>query len=563
MLLGATSRTGAARSAGRSQAGGLSEADGQQKEFVLPDDEPQAADAAGPKTSAGQAQKNRSDARVRSDARPQSDARPRSRDTLDAGRDDQAVNPLAAASRPEPAQASVVAAAQGTLNPADALKIAGATQQAGQRANGLTGIAAWWQSAQGANQPATGPVQAMNGPAEGMAATWLQGQVNASAATVESQQAANQSAAATAPGAKMVPVPVAGKDLGPRTLRMPAQAGATATAGPAAATTGPAAATTGAATANPAGRAMPGAANQQVVPAGAEAKSTLPSVLPTATVTAGEATQTGQTGPVSQAGQAGGHRATTESLSVMAQQGVASAVGDNPPAEVNPNLQAQAKLIGRAEQTAKSRSDSLLESARPVEAGAAGQLNVLAGSQHADGAAQAAPHVATAAGEQRVAEASRPADQIIESVRQAVAKGQREVTINLNPPELGRVRLTMYSQGNEIHGRLDVDNPRTLTEIRHQAELLTQRLAEDGIAIRRLEVHQMSNSGGQTGGYSPQHQDSAGQMPWSHMRPAPAEQQRDRAAADAPGGAESAATRAAALAGAGEPSSTGGLNVWM
>jgi flagellar hook-length control protein FliK len=182
----------------------------------------------------------------------------------------------------------------------------------------------------------------------------------------------------------------------------------------------------------------------------------------------------------------------------------------------------------------------------------------LAGSQHIDGAAQAAPHGTQGAGEQRIAEASRPADQIIENVRQAIAHGQREVTINLNPPELGRVRLRMYSEGNEIHGRLEVDNPRALTEIRHQAELLIQRLAEDGIAIRRFEVHQMSNNSGQTGSFSPQHHDATGQMPWSHARHTPAEQQRDRESADAAG---AAGARTAALAG--ESLSAGSLNVWM
>jgi flagellar hook-length control protein FliK len=381
------------------------------------------------------------------------------------------------------------------------------------------------------------------------AAAWLQGQGNARAAAGESQQAANQVPAAMAPGAKATGGQPVGKDLGPRTSRMPAPADATSAAGAATATAGAATATTGAATASPAARTVPGAANE-VIPAGAEAKPTSPNVLPTAV--AGE---TAQTEPASQAR---GHRATTQSLSGMALQGIVSAVGEKSSAEVDPNLQAQAKLLDRPEQTAKSRSASLLEAARPVEAHATGATSILAGSQHIDGAAQAAPHGTQGAGEQRIAEASRPADQIIENVRQAIAHGQREVTINLNPPELGRVRLRMYSEGNEIHGRLEVDNPRTLTEIRHQAELLIQRLAEDGIAIRRFEVHQMSNNSGQTGSFSPQHQDATGQMPWSHARHMPAEQQRDRESAD---GAGAAGARTAALAG--ESFSAGGLNVWM
>jgi flagellar hook-length control protein FliK len=379
------------------------------------------------------------------------------------------------------------------------------------------------------------------------AAAWLKGQDNVRAVTGEPQQAANQVPAAMAPGDRATGGQPAGKDLGPRTSRMSAPADATAAAGAATATTG-------AATASPASGTVPGAANE-VIPAGAEAKPTSPDVLPTAA--AGE---TAQTEPAGQASQARGHRATTQSLSGMALQGIVSAVGEKSSAEVDPNLQAQAKLLDRPEQTAKSRSASLLEAARPVEAHATGATSFLAGSQHIDSAAQAASHGTQGAGEQHSAEASRPADQIIENVRQAIANGQREVTINLNPPELGRVRLRMYSEGNEIHGRLEVENPRTLTEIRHQAELLTQRLAEDGIAIRRLEVHQMNNNSGQTGSFSPQHQDAAGQMPWSHTRPAPAEQQRDRESADGDG---AAGVRTAALAGAGESLSAGGLNVWM
>jgi flagellar hook-length control protein FliK len=587
---------------------------------------------------------------------------------------------------------------------------------------------AWWQSALGANQPATGQVQAMNRLAEGTTATWLQGQGNARAVTGESRQAANQVPAAMAPGANTTGGQPVGKDLGPLTSRMPALADApamasatattgAATASPAARTvpgaanqvvlagaeakptspnvmptaaagetsqtepasqasqaishrattqslsgmaqqgivsavgekssaevdpnlqaqaklmdrpeqafksrsaslleagrpveahatgpqglfpgsqhvdsaalasganttggqpagkdlgphaprmsaladapatvdapaaTGAATATAGTATASPAARTVPGAANQ-VVPAGTEAKPTSPNVMPTAA--AGE---TSQTEPASQASQVISHRAMTQSLSGMAKQGIVSAVGEKSSAEVDPNLQAQAKLMDRPEQASKSRSASLLEAARPVEANATGQTSFLAGSQHIDSAAQAAPHGTQGVGEQRIAEASRPADQIIENVRQAVANGQREVTINLNPPELGRVRLRMYSEGNEIHGRLEVDNPRTLIEIRHQAELLTQRMVEDGIAIRRLEVHQMSNNGGQTGSFSPQHQDAAWQMPWSHTRHTPAEQMRDRESAD---GAGAAGARTAASAG--ESLSAGSLNVWM
>ena len=537
MLLGATSKTGPSRSAGRSQAGGLSDADGQPKEFVLPEDDAPAGDVAAPKAAPDHSQMNRPDDRARSGDRP------RSRDPHDSGRDDQAVNPLAATSQPEPAPTPVVA--QDTVNPSDAMKVAGAAQQqAGRAANGVTGIAAWWQSVQGANQPATGQGQAMGSPTGAVAPSWLQAQGTAQAAAGGPQQPAGQAQAATAPLTNATGGQLA-KHLGPHAPRMstPASAAVTATT------------TAAAAAATAAGRTAPGAA-AEVAPAGAEAKSVLPNVPPTAT---GETVKTAPANQASQASQARGHAATTQSLAGIVQQGMASAVGEKAPAEVDPNLQAQAKLIDRAEQASKFRSATLPEAAGAGEQHATGVTSILAGSRQVEGAAQAPSQAVAGPGEQRVAEASRPADQIIESVRHAIANGQREVTINLNPPELGRVRLTMYSEGNEIRGRLDVDNPRTLTEIRHQADLLTQRLAEDGIAIRRLEVHQMSNSGGQAGSFSPQHQESAAQTPFSHARPAPPEHQRDRALADAGAGG----TLAAASAPAGESAYTGGLNVWM
>jgi flagellar hook-length control protein FliK len=537
MLLGVTSRTGASRSAGRSQAGGLSEADGQPKEFVLPDDDAPAADVAAPKDSPGHSRTDMPGARPES-----SGDRHRSRDPLGTGRDDQAVNPLAATSQPEPAQGPAVTVTQGTVDPSNALKMAGAAQQqSGPAANGVTGVAKWWQFAQVANQPATGQAQAMSGQAVAAAPAWLQAQGNAQAAAGGPQQPTGHVQTATTPVANTTAGQAAGTDLSPHAPRMSAPADTAATT-----------------TATATGQTVPGAANQ-VAPAGAEAKTTLPNALPTAA--AGEAAQTAppsQASQTSQANQAGGHGAATQSLADIVQQSMASAVGEKAPAEMDPNLQAQAKLIDRAELASKFRSASLPEQADPGEQRATAVTSIMGASHQVNSAAQAPPQPAAMASEHRVAEASRPADQIIENVRQAVANGQRDVTINLNPPELGRVRLRMYAEGNEIRGRIEVENPRTLTEIRHQAEMLTQRLAEDGIVIRRLDVHQMSNTGGQAGSFSPQHHENAAQTPWSHARPTPGEQQRGRESADL-----AAAAGRRAPAGADQSPSTGGLNVWM
>jgi flagellar hook-length control protein FliK len=80
------------------------------------------------------------------------------------------------------------------------------------------------------------------------------------------------------------------------------------------------------------------------------------------------------------------------------------------------------------------------------------------------------------------------ADQITDSLRESTIRVGQQITIRLNPPELGAVRLTLQSDGKEIHGTLQVDNHRVLGELQHQAASLMNRLAEDGIQMRKLDI---------------------------------------------------------------------------
>jgi flagellar hook-length control protein FliK len=86
------------------------------------------------------------------------------------------------------------------------------------------------------------------------------------------------------------------------------------------------------------------------------------------------------------------------------------------------------------------------------------------------------------------------ADQIIETIRLRDVRAGEQIVVRLNPPELGRVRLTLRAEGQELRGLLEVDNSRTLMELQREAPALADRLAEGGVELRRLDV-QLSDQG--------------------------------------------------------------------
>jgi len=108
----------------------------------------------------------------------------------------------------------------------------------------------------------------------------------------------------------------------------------------------------------------------------------------------------------------------------------------------------------------------------------------------AEAQAPAEPAALREAGEGSVAR------QIGEQIRANASRLDQQIIIRLNPPELGRVRMTLRAEGNELRGVLEADNPRTVSELQREAAGLAARLAEGGVALRRLDVS-LSEVGGQ------------------------------------------------------------------
>jgi len=78
--------------------------------------------------------------------------------------------------------------------------------------------------------------------------------------------------------------------------------------------------------------------------------------------------------------------------------------------------------------------------------------------------------------------------QVSASLAASRARGNQEVVVRLSPPELGRIRLQVTSDGKELRAALEVDNARTFEEIHRQAPALVQRLIDSGLDVKGIDV---------------------------------------------------------------------------
>jgi len=79
-------------------------------------------------------------------------------------------------------------------------------------------------------------------------------------------------------------------------------------------------------------------------------------------------------------------------------------------------------------------------------------------------------------------------EQLQESMHSSLRQGDQQLTIRLNPPELGRVFIRFQGKGNQITGLLEVDRAQTRYEIEQALPQIIRNLAECGVQVKRLEV---------------------------------------------------------------------------
>jgi len=113
-------------------------------------------------------------------------------------------------------------------------------------------------------------------------------------------------------------------------------------------------------------------------------------------------------------------------------------------------------------------------------------------------------------------------NQILESIHRSISQHgmDRQVTVRLNPPELGKVSITFRQQDAELTGLMEVNKAQTRFEIEQTLPQIIRNLADSGIQIKRLEVmlsnEEQSGQGApgnqslQSGGAHQQHSSNPG-----------------------------------------------------
>lgn len=118
----------------------------------------------------------------------------------------------------------------------------------------------------------------------------------------------------------------------------------------------------------------------------------------------------------------------------------------------------------------------------------------------ASGQDQAAPAQApTAPGQQAGEPRAMLADQVVSAVLSARGDQSQQLTIRLDPPELGSIRVSLHTEKDVVRGVVHVDNPDTFKQIQREAPQLIERLVGGGIQVKQIDVQLNTNGGGTPG----------------------------------------------------------------
>ncbi len=81
-------------------------------------------------------------------------------------------------------------------------------------------------------------------------------------------------------------------------------------------------------------------------------------------------------------------------------------------------------------------------------------------------------------------------EQITSSINNAVKDGQNEITVALNPPELGKVHIQLQEQNGELTGTLRFSKAETKLEIEQLMPQLIKDLQASGVTVKKIAVVQ-------------------------------------------------------------------------
>ncbi|MCE5279021.1 MAG: flagellar hook-length control protein FliK [Planctomycetaceae bacterium] len=218
-------------------------------------------------------------------------------------------------------------------------------------------------------------------------------------------------------------------------------------------------------------------------------------------------------------------------------------------AELTPRAQ-QVVAQPRAINKPKDSAASILKLASAAEPGPGAHASAVA-------AVQASPvPVAPVANVTALASAATVGvgQQIVSAVVEQRFSSQR-VTVALDPPELGAIRLSLHARGSEIRAVVEVNNPATLEHLRQETPSLIDRLASTGLNVRQIELRMSTDS--DSG--SPSWQFTGGHNAWQQS----ASQQGGWTDAESASGAVEPAQELDAAAAPVAHAGDGSVNLWI
>ncbi|MBN1826862.1 MAG: flagellar hook-length control protein FliK [Candidatus Eisenbacteria bacterium] len=95
-------------------------------------------------------------------------------------------------------------------------------------------------------------------------------------------------------------------------------------------------------------------------------------------------------------------------------------------------------------------------------------------------------------------------DRLIEQTQRIVKSGRNEAEIQLDPPELGKVRVKLMVTEGSVRGFIEVENPNVQAALQTDLSRLTSALADSGLDLTQFDVllHDNRRSGGRQAGKS-------------------------------------------------------------
>jgi len=175
------------------------------------------------------------------------------------------------------------------------------------------------------------------------------------------------------------------------------------------------------------------------------------------------------------------------------QQAVASATGGK--AKTTSSITTNTAAKPTANKVDPLNATAVATSATEGSATAQG-LHNLAKDLGAQSSAPAIEHVSNPAASAGASHSDRVAGalaadvvgQIADAASVNASRLGNQIVIRLNPPQLGDVRMTISSDGQTVTGKIVVSDPDTLTALRGETAALAQRLADNGIQVKRFEI---------------------------------------------------------------------------